>query len=68
MIHTALKYDVQVDEDGRVDLHVPFPPGSHVTVFVIQELSDSSDDLLQASESSLGFWYNPFDDEDWNNA
>jgi len=26
------------------------------------------DDLLAAAESSLGFWDNPFDDEDWNDA
>jgi hypothetical protein len=24
--------------------------------------------LLKAAESSLGFWDNPLDDEDWNNA
>ena len=26
------------------------------------------DDLIQAAQSSLDFWDNPFDDEDWNNA
>ena len=26
------------------------------------------DDLLSAAESSLDFWDNPFDDEDWNDA
>ncbi|GEM_PF-7031963 len=27
-----------------------------------------SNDLIQAAHSSLDFWDNPFDDEDWNNA
>ncbi len=64
---TALKYDVQVKENGRVELDVPFPAGAHVTVFVV-ESGDSFGDLLAASESSLDFWNNPLDDEDWNNA
>jgi len=33
---TALKYDVEVKDDGRVELTVPFPPGAHVIVFVIE--------------------------------
>ena len=64
---TALKYDVEVKENGRVELTVPFPTGAHVTVFVI-EADDAFNDLVMAAESSLGFWNNPFDDEDWNNA
>ncbi len=67
MAQTALKYDVEVQQDGRVELDVPFPAGAHVTVFVI-ESGDTFDDLLAASESTLDFWNNPFDDEDWNHA
>ncbi|MBI4787080.1 MAG: hypothetical protein HY782_08550 [Chloroflexi bacterium] len=67
MAQTALKYDVEVKENGHVELDVPFPAGAHVTVFVI-ESGDAFHDLLVASESSLDFWNNPFDDEDWNNA
>jgi len=26
------------------------------------------DDLLSAAQSSLDFWNNPYDDEDWNYA
>ncbi len=63
----ALKYDVQVKEDGRVELEVPFPAGSYVTVFVI-ESGGAFDELLITSESNTGFWNNPLDDEDWNNA
>ena len=61
-------------EKGKLNLRVPLPVGARVTVFVIEEMkmierfTDSFDDLLAASQSSLGFWDNPFDDEDWNNA
>jgi hypothetical protein len=69
MTQTALKYDVEVDEDGRVELRVPFPSGAHVTIFVIRESeSDALYDLVSAAESSLDFWDNPLDDEDWNEA
>jgi hypothetical protein len=68
MTQTALKYDLEVREKGRVELHVPFPPGVRLTVFVIEEPSDAFDDLVLASQSSLDFWDNPYDDEDWNNA
>ncbi len=67
MAQTALKYDVELKESGRLELDVPFPAGAHVTVFVI-ESGDTFDDLLMASASSLDFWNNPFDDADWNNA
>jgi hypothetical protein len=68
MPQTALKYDVEVMEEGRVELRVPFPPGARITVFVIEESADTFDDLLSAAQSSLDFWDNPFDDENWNNA
>jgi len=48
-------------------LHVPFPAGSNVTIFVIEESEDFKY-LLAASESSLDFWDNVFDDEDWNDV
>ena len=67
LAQTALKYDVEVNKDGHVELSVPFPAGAHVTVFVL-EAGDSFSDLLSASQSSLAFWDNPLDDEDWNNA
>ncbi|MGB0383612.1 MAG: hypothetical protein ACPGWR_02215 [Ardenticatenaceae bacterium] len=65
---TALKYDVKVAEEGVIKLEVPFSRGTRLLVFVLEEPADTFDDLLQASESSLDFWDNPFDDEDWNNA
>lgn len=65
----AIKYEVEVREQGRIEFQVPFAPGERVTVFVIHEEppSDTSD-LVSAAESSLNFWDNPLDDEDWNNA
>jgi len=64
---TALKYDVQVSENGHIELPVPFPVGAHVIVFILAA-DESFDDLLTASASNLDFWNNPWDDEDWNDA
>ncbi|MBN1994511.1 MAG: hypothetical protein JW953_17570 [Anaerolineae bacterium] len=59
---------MEVIEEGRVELQGPFLPGERVIIFVVKEVTDTFDDLLQAAQSSLDFWDNPFDDEDWNNA
>jgi hypothetical protein len=64
---TAYKVDLEVQENGQLVIAVPFPSGAHVTVFIV-EANDPFDDLLTASESSLDFWNNPYDDEDWTNA
>jgi len=63
---TALKYDIEVKKDGHVEFAVPFAAGAHVVVFVIEAAGESFDDLLSAAQSSLNFWNNPYDDEDWN--
>jgi len=67
LAQTALKYEIEVTENGQVELTVPFPPGAHVTVFVV-ETGETFSDLMSAAESSLAFWDNPMDDEDWNHA
>lgn len=64
----ALKYEAEVKDDGRLELRVPLPPGSHVTVFVVAEEEDTMDDLVAAAQTTLDFWDNPYDDEDWNDA
>ena len=68
MHQTALKYDTEVKDGGRLELDVPLAPGVSVTVFVIESPNGASHDLLSASQSSLEFWDNPLDDEDWNDA
>ena len=68
MQQIALRYDTEVKDGGRLDIDVPLAPGVHVTVFVIESPNGVGSDLLSASQSSLEFWDNPLDDEDWNDA
>ncbi len=68
MPQTALKYEVEVREQGRVELTVPCAPGKRVTVFGVEESDDQFQDLIEASQSTLDFWGKPLDDEDWNDA
>jgi hypothetical protein len=63
--HTALRFQTEVGEAGRVEFTVPLAPGTRVTIFIIEDPADTFDDLLQALESNLGFWDNPHDDKDW---
>lgn len=63
-----LKYELEVDDHGRVELNVPFAPGARVVVYVRRENDEGFADLMAAAESSLRFWDNPLDDEDWNRA
>ena len=65
---TALKFETEVLRDGKLELQVPLAEGRHVTVFVVPEQPDAFSDLTHAAQSSLDFWDNPLDDEDWNNA
>ncbi len=64
----VLKYEVEVGDQGRVELNVPFAPGARLVVYVRRESDEDFADLMSAAESSLGFWDNPLDDEDWNHA
>jgi hypothetical protein len=63
-----IRYDLEVQPDGRLEMQVPLPVGSHVTVYIVPESNDDYRDLLAASTSSTQFWDNPEDDEDWNDA
>jgi hypothetical protein len=42
MAQTALKYDIEVKENGHIEFDVPFPAGAHVTVFVIESVTVSA--------------------------
>jgi hypothetical protein len=64
---TALKYEVEIGMEGQIELNVPFPAGTRVVVFVVEQ-QDEFTDLLSAAGSSLTFWNNPLDEEDWSNA
>jgi len=68
MPNKALRYEAEVLNDGRVEVCVPLPVGSHVTVLVMPEHTDDAADLAHAAQTSLDFWDNPLDDEDWNDA
>lgn len=37
-------------------------------MFVLEEPADSIADLMAGAQSSLAFWDNPLNDEDWNGA
>lgn len=64
----AMKYEAEVGIEGKLELRVPLAAGDRVVVFVIPESAESFQDLSAAAQSSLDFWNNPLDDEDWNHA
>lgn len=64
----AMKYEAEVGIAGKLELQVPLAAGDRVVVFVIPESAESFQDLATAAQSSLDFWDNPLDDEDWNDA
>jgi hypothetical protein len=58
-----------VSPEGMLVVQVPsdIPPGDHRVVLVIEEQpTDQFLDVVQAASTSLDFWDNPYDDEDWN--
>ena len=64
-----------VSPDGTLTVRVStdVPPGEHRVVLVIDgdvqdERAQEWSDLLHTATSSLDFWDNPYDDEDWNDA
>jgi Fe-S-cluster containining protein len=61
-VEEPLKYELEVQEGGRIELNVPLLQGTQVTVFVTQEPVDDLYDLMLASEVSLDLW----DEEDWD--
>ena len=66
--HLPLRYDLEVPSDGRIEMQIPLPAGSHVTVYDVEQSEAEFAELLAASQSSTDFWVNPQDDEDWNHA
>jgi hypothetical protein len=62
---TAWTFEAEVGERGQISLQTPLPPYVRVAVIVLPR-ADEFADLAAAAQSSLGFWDNPLDDEDWN--
>jgi hypothetical protein len=62
-----MRFDVDVPADGRIELQLPQSTVRHVTVYVVDEKQDLAE-LAEAATSSMGFWDNPHDDKDWNDA
>ena len=63
-----LRFDLEIPSDGKIEMQLPLPAGSQITVFIVEQPATEIDDLLAASVSSTDFWDNPEDDEDWNDA
>jgi hypothetical protein len=61
-----LSYDIEAGEGGRIEFSGPFQPGQRLTVMVIAGPHSEFADLNAAAGSSVSFWDNPLDDEDWN--
>lgn len=66
--HIKLDEKMEVSDDGRLELENPLSKGTRVVLFVVRESPDDFSDLTGASESTLEFWDNPIDDEEWNDA
>jgi len=65
---TPLKYEIEVQAQGYIELQVPFAVGQKIVVLVMQNDQADTSDLVAASLSSLEFWDNSIDDAEWNNA
>ncbi len=68
MTQNTYRFDAVVGANGKLDISVPCPIGTKVAVMVMECHDDDCSDLLAASSTSLDFWDNEWDDEDWNNA
>jgi hypothetical protein len=63
-----LRYDLMVPSDGRIEVQVPLAAGAQVTVYVVPQQDVALDELTACAASSMDFWNNSIDDEDWNDA
>jgi hypothetical protein len=59
----------RVGGDKRYNQMVTLPArNTPVEVLVLGPRPDEFNDLVAAAADNLGFWDNPWDDEDWNDA
>jgi hypothetical protein len=68
MSQQAYKFMATITPQGKVEIDVPLPPGTPVEVLILSLTEDTFSDLVGAATSSLDFWDNGLDDEDWNDA
>jgi hypothetical protein len=68
MPQNAYKFQANIGPEGKLELTVPIAEGTCVEVLVLAPRADDFSDLVAASTSSLDFWDNRMDDEDWNSA
>jgi hypothetical protein len=64
---TAWTFDAEVGEQGQITLQTPLPPRARVEVIVLPRANEFAD-FAAAAQSSLDFWDNSLDDEDWNDV
>lgn len=66
----AMKCIGRVNPQGRLVLpRLGLKKNTTVEVIVLVDDDDATaQEMMHASESSLGFWDNPIDDEVWNRA
>ena len=68
----AVQYELFVDAAGRLEIpSLGLPAGTPVEVIVLvsdqsREQNEELSHLQAASDTSIGFWNNPIDDETWN--
>ena len=63
----AWTFETIVDATGRIEIVTQLPPLAPVTVLVTPRGGDL-EGLTEAAQSTLEFWNNALDDEDWNDA
>jgi hypothetical protein len=68
MSQQAYKFAATINPQGKIEVAVPLLPGTPVEVLILSPTDEQFSDLVGASASSLDFWDNALDDEDWNDA
>jgi len=69
MIANAIEFDAKIDADWKIS--IPMEYRKHLSLFprviLLEKNNNDTNDLVKASESSLGFWDNE-DDKVWDNV
>lgn len=68
MPQTVYRSEGVIGNDGKLEINVPLSAGTPVEIMILAPDPREFSDLIAASGSSIDFWDNPLDDEDWNDA